>query len=590
MSTTSTSSTADLLPGYYLDPSGAWLTLPWPSDLDDLPPSLAPQLFRWHLGMSTPTTPAADGPRLIHHLSGIPWEFTVSQRRFLHLWYAVRPDGRWLYRSGVKRGAKGTGKDPFGGAWCHLEARGPVEFDGFDRNGNPVGRPRRMALVQIAANSEAQAGDMLRVSNGMISADYRDECGADPGVLRTILGDARIELLTSSEASSEGDPATAIVLNESHHMKPTNGGTKVAAVARRNTAKSPGGHARILELTNAHMPGEASVAEESFEAWQAQVSGKAKRQDILYDSREAAPHLRLHVEEELELGIAQAYADSPWTDHERIRDEAQDLRTSPADSVRFYFNALPTSETAWIEPRKFDALARPTLSIADGEPVALFLDCSKSSDSTALVAARIDDGHVEAIHCWRKPHGDLGKGWMAPREEVDAFVRAQFDTFDVQWFGVDPSPARDDETEHEYWATLTDEWHRDFRDRVLIWATGTPGGTGGNAVLFDMRTSTPGGKERNRLFTEQAEITAAEIDGSDATPMLTHDGDSILRMHVHNARRRPNQWGVSLSKETRDSSKLVDMAVAMVGARLGRRLVLNSGKARKKRTGRASFL
>jgi len=166
----------------------------------------------------------------------------------------------------------------------------------------------------------------------------------------------------------------------------------------------------------------------------------------------------------------------------------------------------------------------------------------------------------------------------------------QFDTFDVQWFGVDPSPARDDETEHEYWATLTDEWHRDFRDRVLIWATGTPGGTGGNAVLFDMRTSTPGGKERNRLFTEQAEITAAEIDGSDATPMLTHDGDSILRMHVHNARRRPNQWGVSLSKETRDSSKLVDMAVAMVGARLGRRLVLNSGKARKKRTGRASFL
>lgn len=587
---TSTSSTADLLPGYYLDPSGAWLTLPWPADLNDLPPSLAPQLFRWHMGLATPTTPVADGPRLVHHLDGSPWEFTVAQRRFLHLWYAVRPDGRWLYRSGVKRGAKGTGKDPFGGAWCHLEARGPVEFDGWDSNGNPVGRPRRMALVQIAANSEAQAGDMLRVSNGMISADYRDECGADPGVLRTILGDARIELLTSSEASSEGDPATAIVLNESHHMKPSNGGTKVAAVARRNTAKSPGGHARILELTNAHMPGEQSVAEESFEAWQAQVSGKAKRADILYDSREAAPHLRLHVENELELGIAQAYADSPWTDHERIRDEAQDLRTAPADSVRFYFNALPTSETAWIEPRKFDALARPSLSIADGEPIALFLDCSKSSDSTALVAARIEDGHVSAVHCWRKPHGDLGKGWMAPREEVDAFVRAQFDTFDVQWFGVDPSPARDDETEHEYWAPLTDEWHRAFRDKVLVWATGSPGGTGGSAVLFDMRTSTPGGKDRNRLFTEQAEITAAEIDGSDGHPLLTHDGDSILRMHVHNARRRPNQWGVALSKETRDSSKLVDMAVAMVGARLGRRLVLNSGKARKKRSNRASFL
>jgi hypothetical protein len=586
MSATSTSSTEpeqDLLPGYYLDALGAWVTLPWPDDLTLLPPSLAPQLFMWHAGLETFTTPGLDGPRLLHHLTGEPWEFTLAQRKFLHLWYAVRPDGRWLYRSGVKRGAKGTGKDPFGGAWCHLEAQGPVEFDGWD-GATPVGRPRRMALVQIAANSEAQAGDMLRVSNGMISGDYRDECNADPGILRTVLGDARIELLTSSEASSEGDPATAIVLNESHHMKPSNGGVKVAAVARRNTAKSPGGHARILELTNAHMPGEQSVAEESFEAWQAQVAGKAKRADILYDTREAAPHLRLHVEAELELGIAQAYADSPWTDAERIRDEAQDLRTTPADSVRFYFNALPTSETAWIDPRKFDAKARPDEILVDGEPVAMFLDCSKSSDATALMLCRMSDGHVFAVHGWQRPHGDRGTGWLAPRHEVDAYVRAHFDTYDVQWFGVDPSPARDDETEHEYWATLTDEWHRDFRDKVLVWATGKAGGDG-HSILFDMRTSTPGGKERNRKFTETAEITAAEIDDDSPEPMLTHDGTSMLRMHVHNARRRPNQWGVSLSKETRDSSKLVDMAVAMVGARLGRRMVLNSGLVRKKRSG-----
>jgi hypothetical protein len=59
-----------------------------------------------------------------------------------------------------------------------------------------------------------------------------------------------------------------------------------------------------------------------------------------------------------------------------------------------------------------------------------------------------------------------------------------------------------------------------------------------------------------------------------------------LRVHVHNARRRPNQWGVSLGKQSRDSKKLVDLAVTMVGARLGRRLVLNSGKTRKKRSGR----
>ena len=43
-------------------------------------------------------------------------------------------------------------------------------------------------------------------------------------------------------------------------------------------------------------------------------------------------------------------------------------------------------------------------------------------------------------------------------------------------------------------------------------------------------------------------------------------------------------------KITRDSSKKVDLAVCMVGARMGRRLALNSGKVRtKRRSGRAAF-
>jgi hypothetical protein len=107
----------------------------------------------------------------------------------------------------------------------------------------------------------------------------------------------------------------------------------------------------------------------------------------------------------------------------------------------------------------------------------------------------------------------------------------------------------------------------------------------GHSVLFDMRIKTLGGPERNRLFTEAAMQTAADIDDHGT---LTHDGDAGLRMHVHNARRRTNPWGVSLGKVTRDSGKLVDLAVAMVGARLGRRIARNSTKVRE-RTGKAMF-
>lgn len=563
-STTEPLAAAQLLPGYYIEPeTGAWLTLPWPVDLKTLPPSLGPAVIAWCES------------NLVHHLTGEPWQFTRAQKRFRHLWYAVRPDGRWLFRSGAKRGAKGTGKDPDGAAYALGELAGPVRFGGWAAPGVPIAVSHRMALVQIAANSEAQAADLLRVANSMVSEQLREELSYDAGVLRSIIdGGGRIELLTNSERSAEGDPATAVILNESHHMTDSSGGQKLAGVARRNAGKSPGGAARVLELTNAHMPGEGSVAEDTFEAWQAQIGGKTRRVDILYDSREAAPDLRLHVEEELERGIAQAYADSPWTDQERIRDESQDPRVPAHDSVRFYFNALPTNELAWIEPRKWDARARADVVVPDGEQITLFLDCSKSSDATALTACRLSDGYVFAGKAWRRPHGDRGKGWLAPRTEVDAEVRSRFARFDVVWYGVDPSPARDDETEASYWQPLLDAWHRDFRDTVRLWATP---GTKGSAVSFDMRMSTPGGREHNRLFTEAAELTASDIDDEDVETGLVHDGDPILRSHVHNARRRMNQWGVTLSKATRDSSDLVDMAVAMVGARLGRRLVLNSG-------------
>lgn len=534
-------------------------------------PSLGPGIVAWCAGTDI------GEPRLVHHLSGEAWEFTRGQLRFLHLWYAVRPDGRWLWRSGVKRGAKGVGKDPFGAAIALVELKGPSRFSAWE-DGRPIGAGHRLALVQIGANSEAQAADLLRVANAMVSPALAEEIGWDPGVLRSQCHDgSRIELLTRSERSSEGDPATAIVLNESHHMTHTSGGQALAAVARRNVGKSPGGQARVLELTNAHLPGEGSVAEDSFEAWQLQAGGRTRRVDILYDSREAPPALSLHVEEELQEGIRAAYADSPWTDQDRIRDEAQDPRITVADSVRYYFNALPTNETAWVDPRRFDAGARVDIVVADQDPLALFLDCSKSTDATVLCGCRITDGHVLALGGWQRPHGDRGKGWLAPKAEVDAAVRAAFETWDIQWFGVDPSPARDDETEALYWAPLIDDWHRDFREKLLAWAT--PGRERGNAVLFDMRLSAHGGLDRNRLFTEAAEMTAADIDEHGT---LTHDGDPMLRLHTHNARRRPNQWGVTLGKQSRDSKRLVDYAVAMVGARLGRRLVLNSGKSRER--------
>ena len=586
------SSTADapveLPPGYYrcLD-TGAWLTLPWPGDpalpwghpdrLSLLPPSLGPAVVAWCES------------HLVNASTGQRWRFTPAQRRWLHLWYALRPDGRWLYRSGCMRRSKGSGKDPLAAAMAWAEFAGPVEFADWRPDGRPIAGPRRMALVQIAANSEAQAADLLRLTNAMSTHRLRKELGmtkVDLGVKRTVRpGGSRIELLTSSEASNEGDPATAIILNESHHMTPTNGGVSVAEVAQRNTVKSPR-HigARVCEFTNAFQLGQDSVAERTYNEWQAQVSGRKRRRGVslLYDSREADPATQLHDWDSLMQGIEQAYLDAPWIDPERVAEDAQDTRRTPAQSIRYYLNGLAAAEDAWVDPKNFDALARPEIEISAGEQVALFLDCSKTTDATGLVGCRISDGHVFVLGVWQRPHGDRGAGWQVPRDDVDQAVTDAFEKYRVRWFGVDPSPAEDDADDSLYWRPLIDEWHRRYRKKLLLWAT--PGASQGNAVLFDMRMSQRGARQRLQDFTEEAMETARIVN--DEEPGLTHDGHSALRRHVHQAKQRPNQWGYTLGKVSRDSTKLVDLAVCMVGARLGRRRVLNSSKHRKTGSGR----
>lgn len=563
--------TEELLPGYFVEPStGAWLTLP-PFPVGEIP-TIGYDVIRWV-------------ERWLHnHLSGLPWRYRPGQVNFNLWWYALAgpgPVARWLMRSGIRRGAKGSGKDPHMATLAMAELCGPTLP--IWTGSQWVGRQHPFSLVQIGANSEGQAKDVLMVANAMVDPEMVAEFGIDKGILRTQLTNgSRIEVLTTSEKSAEGDPATAVFLNETHHMKPSNGGDQIAGVGRRNAGKSPGGMCRVCEFTNAHMPGEESVAEGSFEAWQLQASGKTRRIDILYDSREAPPHLSLHDEAQLMAGLRAAYADSPWSDLERIAAEAQDPRVPIADAIRYYFSSLPTAATAWVNPRQFDALAAPDI-VTDGEAIALFLDCSKSQDATALAGSRMTDGHAMALGLWQRPHGDRDQVWRVPREEVDAVVRAMFERYDVQWFGVDVSPAVEDESEVSYWGPLVDAWHRDFRDKVLVWATP---GLRGSAVSWDLRQSQPGGRERLREFTAVAEQTAQAIDERKA---FTWDGDPALRLHVHNARRRPNEFGVSLGKKSRNSTQLVDYAVAMVGAQAGRRAVLNSGKSRKRKTGRAAF-
>ena len=570
--------TSELLlpPGYYVGDMGSWCTLPWPVEqaekLDLIENSLGPAVIDWAEWRT-------DEPGLLND-EGEEWRFTPGQARFLILWYVYDERGRFIYRRGCKRGAKGTGKDPFGAAICNIEFLGPSQlwWDGIQW----TGRRHTMPLIQIASNSQDQSKDMLRIANSQWGSEAKDYYRLDKGLTATYVKDspARMEVLTASERSSEGDPATFIALNETHHMTASSGGHTLAAVARRNVGKSKKSiQARILDFTNAHMQGTDSVAERTFEAWQKQQSGKYAqlKRDILYDSIEADPRLDFYDEEQRMLAIQQAYFDAPWADIERIADEIIDPELSAGDAIRFYLNGIADHEDAYVSAKAFAALADPSKCFEEGDQIALFLDCSKSEDATALMGCRISDGFNQTLGVWSRPRGPRGEGYLVDRHEVDAVVREVMELYRVVWFGVDPSPAREDTTEASYWRQMADSWHRDFHRRLRCWAT--PGARG-HAVLWDMRLSEHGGADRNWKFSQEVEIVRALIDEEGLDGTFRHDGNPALVAHVNNTRARWNKFGLTVGKKTRDSHQLVDLCVAMIAANVGRREALNSGKVR----------
>lgn len=489
--------------------------------------------------------------------AGGPFRLTREQVNFLLWYYAVDDEGRFLYRRAVLRRSKGWGKSPFMGALCLVELCGPVRFGGFDAHGEPVGIPVPAPWINLAGVSLDQTANTMTTILAMIEqGTIADEYDLDPGLTRIYTpGGGRLVPITASSASQEGARPSFALLDETHHWTESNGGHALARVIRRNLAKVGG---RSVETTNAHAPGYDSVAEGSFLDHLAITEGRSKAKGLLYDSREAPGDVDLADPVRLLEGLACAYGDSSWVDLERIREEVYDPSTPPEDARRFYLNQIVAAADSWVAPAEWDANKVEDLApLVDGETVTLGFDGALTDDSSALVAVRVSDGAPFVLGLWEKPEGPAGAGWEVDKALVRDVVDHTFARLDVVAFFSDVA----------YWETDVDRWREVYGERLLLKATTK------HAVAWDMR-----GHGMDTVKGVEATWRAI-VDGE-----LPHDGEPRLRRHVLNARRRPNRWGVSFGKESRESPKKVDALAALVLARMARSRVLAEnvlGKRRK---------
>ncbi|WIC90152.1 terminase large subunit [Arthrobacter phage VroomVroom] len=513
--------------------------------------------------------------------AGEPFRLTPEQKRFTLWFYAVDSDGKFIYRRAVLRRAKGWGKSPFLGALALAELTGPVRFSHWDEDGDPVGQMHPMPWIVIAGVSETQTENTMAAIRAMCEESALvDDYGLDVGMTRILLPNGgKIVPITASSSTQEGARPSFAIMDETHHWTKSNGGKALAKVVRRNLAKSRDGSARAIETTNAHEPGQESVAEASYLAWRSVVEGRSKATGILYDTREAPDGIDLADEAAVVAGLKAAYGDASWLDLDRILAEVYDPDTPPEEARRFYLNQIVAAADSWITPhewalnRKADLaplkLADPGKWKRDGDTVALGFDGSLTDDSTALVACRVSDGAVFLLGIWEKPEGPKGQGWEVPKDQVRDAVGHAFATLDVVAFFSDVA----------YWETDVDAWRDEYGERLKVKATTR------HAVGWDMR-----GHQMDTVRGIEAAhraITDGELPWNDHKLMFGSSSgvkaDEILTRHMLNARRRPNRWGVSFGKESRESPKKVDAAICVALARMARTRFLAEGGLKKHR-------
>ena len=463
---------------------------------------------------------------------------TDEQLRFLVHWYAVTGEGRWVYRRGIMRRPKGAGKDPLCAMVSFAEMVGPTVFDGFAADGSPTGRQWQKPLVQVAA----VAMEQTRTTTGMLDAlagpefvaRYRIRIGERRTTGRVAQNRlAEIRPVTSSARTVEGARTTAMISNESHHWVEANGGHKMSAVVRRNLAKSAGGAARELSITNAHEVGEDSIAERDHDSWTEQHG----RGDILMDSREPVldDGFDLADDDQLRAAISVAYGDAWWIDTDRIVAECRDPDISPGHIHRFYLNRLVAGSARWMDPSCWDYAYDPDRMPDPDMGISLGFDGSRTFDSTAIVATCMETGWQWLAGIWE--HDPAIKDWEVPVYDVWGTVERLFDTWRVARMYCDPA----------YWDPQISRWEGRWEE-VAVWD-----------FSATRQVKTARATAAYRSAVARREVTWGG-PASDAFRRHVLNGVERVLQGVHGEDGRLHTVG----KETRHSPRSVDAAHAAI--------------------------
>lgn len=467
---------------------------------------------------------------------------TDEQLNFLLNFYRLDADtGAFFYsRGGQLTRPQKWGKGPLSAAIICAEASGPVTFDGWDADGNPVGKPWTTPLIQVTAVSEDQTANVYSALLPMIELGALHADIEDTGLGRINLpGGGKIEPVTASGRSRLGQRVTFINQDQTESWLQSNGGRVLADNQRRGIAGMGG---RWLSTPNAFDPAEESVA---------QYTAENEKVGVYHDDVEPPEGLSVRNKQDRRKALRIVYGDAvtgtrdgvrgavePWINLDRIDAEIEALLgRDPAQAERWFLNRKRAAESAAFEYEKWQEQAtdyRPE----KGAFIVLGIDGARFDDALAIVATEVKTGYQWAVGIWQRPE-NAEDGYEHPMKEVDGAIQETVDEFSIWRAYVDPgSNAGNIEALLERWQG---RWGN---DKFVPWLMSRP-----------KQTAQAVGK-----FTDAI-----------ATGEVSNDGDEMFTQHIKNAVRRKITakdeegrplW--SIGKDRPNSPRKIDAAAAAV--------------------------
>ncbi len=478
-------------------------SLSWPTDVPR--PLSAPPL----------TTARSDGPAVVSWIErhcvygegdhwGEPVRLETFEKLLLCWLFELRPDGRRRYRRALLEVPKGNGKTSLA-AWV-----GAYQL-----------ATQRSAVIPVAAASFEQAGllfDDLRttvtesptLSRAMVA--YENE-------IQLVDGPGRAYRVAAIAGTNDGQRPSTFLADEIHewigpnrervHLVLANGCTKRAGSLQFNVTTPGWDKETVAGRLHDHgvkvNAGEVVDHEFLFVWW----GCSADRYD-------------LSSEEGLHAAIRAA---SPAADRFlNVADVAARYHQVPINEfLRYHLGLWVSAAAAWLPQGVWDNCADPGVTIPDSSQVCIGFDGSVNNDSTAIVVVSCREvPHIAVVECWERPE-HVDEAWAVPVIDVEDVIRAACRRWRVKEVVADPF-----------------RWQRSLQ---LLAAEGLP-------VVEFKQTSERMGPATARMYE------AAMNRG------LTHSGDPRLSRHIANAILKVDPRGQRLTKETRYSSRKIDLAIA----------------------------